>query len=111
MDLLLFVHWIARTRWIESLRGGSGDRRRVFCPDVKALTEGRNWSGDGALGEILVVNIGHIVDAEAAFAQRGVEIFAAQLHVQNVSEMVVGFLQFAVARHVPLIILRVGDTL
>src|SRR5580704_18703450 len=111
MNGRLFVHWIARTRGIESLGGGAGDRRRIFRADVKALAERRNRRGDGALREILVVHVRDVVHAEAALAERGIEIFAAQLHIQNVADVVVGFLQFAAAGHVLLIILRVSDAL
>src|ERR1700735_662812 len=111
MDGLLFVPWFARTRGIESWRRGTGDRRGIFRADVKALAERRNRSGDGALGEILVINVRDVVHPEAAFAERGIEIFAAQLQIQNVAEVVVGLLQLAAARYVPLKILRVSDAL
>src|SRR5580693_1486883 len=111
MDGLLFVHWIARASGIESLRRGTGDRRRIFCPDVKALAKRRNRRSDGALGEIFVVNVGHVVHAKAAFAERGVEIFATQLQVQNVSDVVIGLLQLTIVRHVLLKILWVRDAL
>src|SRR5271163_4534730 len=111
MNGLLFVHWISRTRGIERLRRGTGDRRRIFRADVKALAERRNRSGDGALGEIFVVHVGYVVRAEATLAERGVEIFATKLHIQNVSDVMIGFLQLAAARHVLLIILRVSDAL
>ena len=36
-------------------------------------------------GEILIVDVGHVIDSEATGAKRGIEIFASKLQIEHVA--------------------------
>ena len=89
MDSLLFVFGIVRAQRIDAERRGRRHGRGVFRLHVQALAERRNRRGDHALGEILVVDVGDVENAEAARAHRRVDIFAAKLQVENIAVVAV----------------------
>ena len=68
---------------IDAEGGRCRHRGRELRPDVEPLAERRHRRGDDALAEVLVVDAADVVGAEAAFSERGVDVLAALLHVED----------------------------
>src|SRR5262249_6496047 len=83
VNRLFFVLGIVDAQRINTESGGSGNVSSVFALHVELLTKGRDWRSDNLLGEVLVIDLRNVIDAEAALAHRGVNIFAAQLNAQD----------------------------
>ena len=66
MNRLLFVLRLMRAQRVDAQRGRRGHGRGVARLDVELLAERRNRRGRDMLGEIFVVDVGDVVDAEAA---------------------------------------------
>src|SRR5208282_6383693 len=92
--------------------------------DVGTLPERGDRRGREALGKILVVEVGYVVDDESAFALRGEKIFAAVLDSAHlgmklgqislprdlqVGLVLVRLMQNAPALHELLVFVRVGQ--
>ena len=73
VDALLFVFREAGAERIDGQRGRRSDGESVFRGDIETLADGRDGRGDYALGETFVVDIGDVVDAQAAGSIGGVE--------------------------------------
>ena len=73
------------------LRSGSSARKWMGVATAVAiagfeeetLAERGDGSGDDALGDVFDVDVGYVEDAEAALAHGGVEVFAAELEVED----------------------------
>jgi hypothetical protein len=67
----------------ESGRGSNG--YGILGSNEEALAEWRHGRGGNVLGEIFVVDVGDVIDAEPAGAGCGVGVFAARLQVADVA--------------------------
>jgi hypothetical protein len=77
-------------------RRGRGYAGRVFRLDIELLPERRDRGRSDALAEALVVDVGDVVNPEAALAVGDVGVFAACLDVEGfvVCGVFVNLLQF-----------------
>ena len=85
MDLLLFVHRILRPQRIDAERRWRSDGDCILRFDEQPLTQRRHRRRGDPFGEILVVDVGDVVNAEAVLAERHVRVFAAHLDVERVA--------------------------
>src|SRR5271170_601187 len=111
MDGLLFVFAELLTQRIDTQSRWRGDGQGVFRWNEKALADGRDRCGGDALGETFVVDVGDVVDAEAAVAGGGVRVFAAGLDVEDVAFVVDCGGEFAMMGLEFLVVVGVGDAL
>ncbi|MCG3162586.1 MAG: hypothetical protein JMDDDDMK_03879 [Acidobacteria bacterium] len=79
--LLIFGPVFARR--INGQRRRRSDSGRVFRINVKSLTERRDRRGRDAFAEAFVVNVGDVVNAQAAGAIGDVGVFAAHLNAER----------------------------
>src|SRR5205807_869805 len=71
--LLLVVFWENLARGINRSGAGSSYSPGIFCVHIELLPQPRDGSGDHALGKIFVLDVGYVVDSQAALAHGGVE--------------------------------------
>ena len=108
---LLFVFGEAGAERIDGQRRRRCDGEGVFCGDVKTLADGRDGRSYDALGEAFVVDIGDVVDAQAAGSIGGVGVFAAGLNIENIAGMIGYGGKLAMAADKFLEIVGIGDAL
>ena len=83
VDGLFLVLRMALAQRIDAERRRRRDRGGELRLHVEPLAERRHRRGDDPLAEVLVVDVADVVDAEAPFAERRVEVLAALLHVEH----------------------------
>ncbi len=111
VNALLFVFRDAGAERINSQRGRRCDGESVFCRDVKTLADGRDGRSDYALGESLVVDVGDVVDAQAAWSVGRVGVFTASLNIEDVAGVIGDGGQLAMAGDKFFEIVGIGDAL
>ena len=84
---LLFIFGKLHAQRIDAERGGRRDCNGVFCRHEEFLANRGDRRGGDALGEAFVVDVGDVENAKAAFALRGVGIFAARLDIEDRARM------------------------
>src|SRR5437868_3532536 len=110
MNRAFFILGIVFAIGIKRQRAGTSDRNRILALHVEALAQWRNRSGGHALRKIFIVDIGDVVNTEAAFARSGIEVLAAQLQIEHfVAAMLVDFLKLILLRSVLLVPLRIRN--
>ena len=86
-DRLLLVLRQALALRIIDQRAGERDGCRAGGIEERIVAQRRERRGDDALGEILVVDVCDIENAEALFPQRRVEILAAVLEIEHLAAL------------------------
>ena len=72
------------------------------------MTERRHRRGNDTFGKAFLINVGYIENFKAVRAVCGVEVFAAQLHIQYVAMVFVGFRQLPLAAEMLFVIVGIG---
>jgi len=109
MDGLLFVFRELGAERVDAERCGRCDGGGVFGGNEKFLADGGDRCAGDALGKAFVVDVGDVVDAEAAWASGGVGVFAAGLDVQNVAGVLGYCREFTAGALELFVIVGVGD--
>src|SRR5271165_4761094 len=97
---LLLVLGVLRAQRIDAEGGGRSHGLSVLRLHVKLLAEWRNRSSRHPFGEVLVVKIRNVEDAQAALSHCGVQVLSTSLQVEDISIVVVSLFEFAIVLEV-----------
>src|SRR5262249_43058165 len=86
---LLLVFRKLYAQGVDAEGSGRSDGYRVFGRNEKLLTERRDRSRRYTFGKALVIDVGDVEDAKAAFSLRRIGILTARLHVENRARVLV----------------------
>src|SRR6266403_5298101 len=101
-----------RAQWIYFERSWRGHSHCVFGWQEKTLPQRRDRRRNHSLGDVFIVDIGNVENAQPAFAHRGVEILSTRLQVKNLrARMMVRFFQRTMILDVLLVVVGISDLL
>ena len=83
MNLLFLVLRIVAPERVDAEGGRCSNGRRVLALHIKLLSQRRHRCSNDLFGKVLVIDLGDVVEAESALAERRVGVFAAQLDVEH----------------------------